>query len=253
MPKLNTEFLVSDSVSVPFHFRRPSIVCSATHKRHPHETDCSLFYECRQASRFHIRIFVPHLMKCKPGTLYDKQQEQCVDANMAKCENSGNTHKNRDPDHESKDQDHVKATKGLGCPFPYGKYADPLNCTRFINCRCGTPNLHNCPDYTLYDERKEECLDESLVRCGDRPGGIDDEFEEVKEEKKPIRCPCTFGTFAHPNDCSKYIVCTYDRPTVYSCKKSQLFHPYRKRCSPIGEVDCGNRINPDGKRAMQVL
>ncbi|GFX03072.1 uncharacterized protein TNCV_4288551 [Trichonephila clavipes] len=102
---LNEEFLVSDSDPVPFHFKRPSIVCSANQKRHPHETDCSLFYECRQASRFHIAFFVPHLMKCKSGTLYDVQQEQCVDANVANC---GNSHKNRDPDHESKDQDHVK-------------------------------------------------------------------------------------------------------------------------------------------------
>ncbi|CAL1287912.1 unnamed protein product [Larinioides sclopetarius] len=150
---------------------------------------------------------------------------------------------------ELEDNEYVQLSAGFGCPFPFGKFADPLNCGRYYQCTCATPHSHQCPEKTMYDERKEECLDENLVRCGHRPGGIeiDDDFEELKERKN-LRCPCSFGTFVHPDDCSKYMICIHDVPTVYTCKKNQLFHAQHKKCFPAEEVTCDPRINPDNLR-----
>ena len=60
------------------------------------------------------------------------------------------------------------------CPFPYGRYPDPEDCSRFYECRFSIPRLNTCPESTLYDERKEECISKNRVKCGLRPGGNDD-------------------------------------------------------------------------------
>lgn len=60
------------------------------------------------------------------------------------------------------------------CPFLYGRYPDPEDCSRFYECRFSIPHLQTCPESTLYHERKEQCVDKKKVKCGGRPGGNDE-------------------------------------------------------------------------------
>ncbi|GFQ68373.1 uncharacterized protein TNCT_293171, partial [Trichonephila clavata] len=160
----------------------------------PHPFDCSKYFVCLYN--------VPALFQCYRNTLFDSYSRKCNDRRRVKCgdrldrdqlKTSRRPTTNRQttpiPPEERPTVTTVAPTtrdpNAFGCPFPYGRYPNPKDCSQYYECRFAIPTLHQCANGTLYDERKEECLEDTLVRCGDRPGGVvtDDSCSELSSDE----------------------------------------------------------------------
>ncbi|XP_035223858.1 uncharacterized protein LOC118196503 isoform X1 [Stegodyphus dumicola] len=217
------------------------------------------FAHPRDCSKYFICIYnVPTLYMCYGTDLYDARERRCKYKHLVNCgkrldrDQMRTSRKQVDLPRTTPMYPNTAATKKpkppvhkFGCPFPYGRYPDPEDCSRYYECRFSIPTLYQCPKSTLYDERRESCMEDKYVRCGNRPGGVGGGKEPEKDVRVVFRCPYIWGTFPHPEDCSKYIICIYNVPTLFSCRKHELFHAYYRRCFPKEQVSCDYRINPD--------
>lgn len=126
--------------------------------------------------------------------------------------------------------------KKFTCPAEDGHYPHPEDCSYFYFCYNRCPTLLKCKAGKWYDERQQKCEDKTIVECDKGCNrGKDEEFE----------CPSNFGTFPHPEDCSKYYVCKYKVPMMHVCHEGELYDIEQERCLDRKLVDCGNRKDKD--------
>ncbi|XP_054717392.1 protein obstructor-E-like [Uloborus diversus] len=148
--------------------------------------------------------------------------------------------------HHHKDTAHDHFT----CPTNQGRFAHPSDCALYYECKNGWPTLKKCRNNQLYDEEKRQCKDKRRVQCYK-----DNQDQDDKDVSKELdfKCPYIWGSFPHPVDCSKYYLCVYNVPALLSCEKSELYHEKARKCLDKRKVNCGSRLDRDGKYIIKLI
>ncbi|KAG8197429.1 hypothetical protein JTE90_014914 [Oedothorax gibbosus] len=160
-----------------------------------HPTLCHKYYVCRNN--------IPSLFQCQGSKLFDTRDRKCSDRRRVRCgdrfdRDDLKTSKRPTTKFPSTTPQPQKKTTlpristtteeshRIFCRFRNGRYPDPLDCSQYYECHSYFTTLYKCPRSTLYDERKEKCMKDTQVKCGDRPGGIGGDLT-TKQPKTTFR------------------------------------------------------------------
>ncbi|XP_045501405.1 uncharacterized protein DDB_G0290685-like [Colias croceus] len=136
------------------------------------------------------------------------------------------------------------------------------NCNQFYKCAHGVPVVQNCPGKLLYNPYKEYCDWPENVECGDRvipdcdgndnDGGNDNGGNDNGGNDNGGEAPSICAKdgsdgvlIAHEN-CNQFYKCAYGVPVVQNCPGKLLYNPYKEYCDWPENVECGDRVIPDG-------
>ncbi|XP_058832526.1 fibrillin-1-like [Topomyia yanbarensis] len=129
-------------------------------------------YQCAEGF-----IFDPEIFECKPGSWDD-------------CSRT-------DPELE------------LICSaVSFGVFEFPENCTKFVFCELGNPNVIECLSNEIWWQEQGVCLFGNRDTC--QPGDV---FCMGRPD----------GVIPHPNGCEFYIECIDERSTEFECPRGQIF------------------------------
>ncbi|GBO45038.1 hypothetical protein AVEN_203802-1 [Araneus ventricosus] len=59
-------------------------------------------------------------------------------------------------------------TLNFKCPYNWGFFAHPYDCSKFFACKEDIPLVTDCPRGTLWDDNDKGCVDWRYVKCGNR-------------------------------------------------------------------------------------
>ncbi|XP_050562071.1 chondroitin proteoglycan 2-like [Spodoptera frugiperda] len=132
-----------------------------------------------------------------------------------------------------------------------GLILDHEYCDKYYKCNNGKPVTMPCPPNLLWSH--VFCYWADRVDCGDRirPEGFDQEPDDgVNDNLTPAEIFCNqLGTwnviFAHEN-CNQYYQCIFGKPIVLSCPANLFYDLEKHICDWPENVNCDNRIKPDG-------
>merc|ERR1712080_502851 len=124
------------------------------------------------------------------------------------------------------------------CPTPDGRYPCPRDCSAYVQCSNGMPNVMQCPVTTFYNPDREKCSDYTCRQC---------------EDRWELQCPGdshqqTFLPDYEPGMCDWYWVCQYDVACHYKCPPGTHWggNP------ALGHHGCTDRVTCGWKRTQRI-
>ncbi|XP_062618624.1 peritrophin-1-like [Saccostrea cucullata] len=87
---------------------------------------------------------------------------------------------------------------------------DENDCTKYFVCDNGANVTMQCPFGTAWSDKKATCVRADTVGCKIK-------LQSVKAESGNFTCPATFGYFADPDNCTKFYMCSWGKPTSKQC------------------------------------
>ncbi|GBN32364.1 hypothetical protein AVEN_136791-1 [Araneus ventricosus] len=162
--------------------------CPTLYGRYPHPRDCSMFWECRNGS--------PYLLQCVRGKLYDATRGLCMEKHLVECkldrevkdrDDKDEDKDNWDKDKDNWDKDKDKDVANFKCPYNWGFFEHPYDCSKFFACKGDIPLVTDCPRGTLWDDKEKGCVDWRYVKCGNRW----DKYRILSTTKRPFQPPTT--------------------------------------------------------------
>ncbi|KAM7358142.1 uncharacterized protein ACRADG_003199 [Cochliomyia hominivorax] len=196
----------------------------------PYPQDCSKYYMCINGQEL--------LTNCMPNSYYDPATGDC-DSNVepTACQASNTTPKpTTSPPSpgfcNNEDNGYI--------------YANEENCSQYYMCLNGTSILCQCQNETNYNPYTKECDSETTSNECKEPLTTLSTTESTNTSTTPIEattpsspehsqdnicCGQKSGTYLpYPNDNSKYVICKYPLPEVYSCAEGSIFDPQSLSC-----------------------
>jgi len=197
---------------------------------------CGSYWECFRGTLTR--------MTCENCYLFDEVNKWCSPPEFVDCGTRPH-------------DENCQATTAPGdCPYPYGYFKDPDDCTKYIICEEGTPRTLTCPKKAdennqiiqlLYNYDAVQCDWPYRVSCEDRPI-CDENYQNCQcqgaEEADPDQpCPDETGLFivANPFNCAIYYICESGvLSDTIVCEEGQYFDPGSYSCVASPAI-CGNR------------
>jgi hypothetical protein len=106
----------------------------------------------------------------------------------------------------------------------HGSYPHPIDCSSFFVCVDGElAGNFTCPSPLLFDPIQQTCSKPDIAQCF-------------------LSCEGKEGILPHPTDCSKFLFCTKESPTieVFDCPDPLLFDPENLKCDLPQFVNCSS-------------
>lgn len=192
-----------------YNFARANSECPPTgHARIPHETKCSLYYECNNGKK--------RLQSCLQGHYFNPLIES--------CDLPWNTNCNNSPiGPPSNDSNSTSECTECGCNNCITRFPDPQNCSLYYQCENGEKVSKACPEHLYYDNVNQIC---------DFPNNVDCKQKCKEGEKQQHECQC-----------NKYYECINGQQVLKTCPNGQYFDRKKKICVEShtcpGQVDIG--------------
>lgn len=121
-------------------------------KRLPHPKSCHHFYHIRADGH-------PVMKKCHGDKIFDYQTLLCRKGSLAKCWNNMLY---------KKDKSNIKKVRHhFSCPYSWGLYPNPEDCTLFYECLGGIIFSNKCPHAMLFDKVERTCVHSSKATCAE--------------------------------------------------------------------------------------
>ncbi|XP_071959518.1 chondroitin proteoglycan 2-like, partial [Antedon mediterranea] len=114
-------------------------------------------------------------------------------------------------------------------------YAHPANCSGYVACSSGRGIIQPCPNGLAYDEISNQCLQpENVPDCANISSTPADDPDDVCDLR-------TDGNYAHPTNCSVYVVCSSGRSIIQPCPNGLAYDETSNQClQPENVPDCAN-------------
>ncbi|XP_063701534.1 protein obstructor-E-like [Culicoides brevitarsis] len=123
------------------------------------------------------------------------------------------------------------------CPEKNGRFADPSQCDKYIECNDGVPEEKTCPDGLFFNDKAQwfnyPCGYPVDVDCGSRA-----RFQPPQATEE---CPHQFGYYKIGDraNCGQWMNCVNGKSFVFECPEGLAWSSETYRCDWPDEVeDC---------------
>nr|XP_033199755.1 uncharacterized protein LOC117162047 [Bombus vancouverensis nearcticus] len=191
---------------------------SEGHNRYPHESDCTLFYDCYNGRKCR--------MSCFQGYVFNPLIGSCdLPRNVPNCHDYIPTPTPttwRPPATTSTTWRPPATTsttwRPTGCPEGEITHHD-CNCNAYYICRNGQYQWMRCPTGQSFDCIKRQCMPKGSAQC-------------CRSESNDCDGTCSSSNRLLPHkECNKYCTCDSGTTTVRNCPRHTYYDRYRQICN----------------------
>lgn len=144
---------------------------------------------------------------CAPGLHFSRKLRNCVDPDIAEC--------------EDQDEDDIEE-----CPDEGVKsISHPDNCEKYVLCVGGTRIKRDCPPGFHFSRELRRCTSPDIAECEDK-----DKIEQCPDEG--------IKSISHPDNCEKYVLCVGGTRIKRNCAPGLHFSRSLRNCVQPEIAEC---------------
>ncbi|XP_063830120.1 uncharacterized protein LOC135079394 [Ostrinia nubilalis] len=236
----------------------------------PHP-DCHKFYQCWDGQ------LVVH--SCPSDLYFSIEANRCEWSKVVDCADRNVPEKESNEVDDSQDDsgagagncDPSQAPEICAAEDSAGVLVAHEKCNKFYICENGLPLAISCPANLLFNPKTDTCDWAENVDCGDRitsdgdnggcDGNCDNDSDDGADDNgnagagncDPSQAPeiCAAegsdSVLVAHEKCNKYYICVHGKPVPFRCPGNLLFNPQSDTCDWPENVNCGDRVIPDGE------
>ncbi|XP_028173148.1 putative uncharacterized protein DDB_G0282133 isoform X3 [Ostrinia furnacalis] len=236
----------------------------------PHP-DCHKFYQCWDGQ------LVVH--SCPSDLYFSIEANRCEWSKVVDCADRNVPEKESNEVDDSHDDsgagagncDPSQAPEICAAEDSAGVLVAHEKCNKFYICENGLPLAISCPANLLFNPKTDTCDWAENVDCGDRitsdgdnggcDGNCDNDSDDGADDNgnagagncDPSQAPeiCAAegsdSVLVAHEKCNKYYICVHGKPVPFRCPGNLLFNPQSDTCDWPENVNCGDRVIPDGE------